>query len=60
MIGRYAEAALPGMDAAALDHFERLLAVADPELDAWIFKPGRTVNRDFEAIIADVRAFHKL
>jgi antitoxin CptB len=60
MIGRYAEAKLPSMDAAALDHFERLLAVADPELDAWILKPGSTVNRDFAALIADVRVFHKL
>jgi antitoxin CptB len=60
MLGRYAQAKLPAMDAAALEHFERLLDIADPELDAWIFKAGSLVGRDFEATIADVRHFHSL
>ncbi len=60
MIGRYAEAKLPEMDSGALDHFERLLAIADPELDAWILKPGSIVGREFEGLIADIREFHKL
>jgi antitoxin CptB len=60
MIGRYAEAKLPGMDAAALDTFDQLLAISDPELDAWLMKQGRVVERALEVVIADIRLFHKL
>lgn len=60
LIGRYAEAKLPAMDAAALDHFERLLAISDVELDAWIIKPGSIVGLEFEDLITDVRRFHAL
>jgi antitoxin CptB len=60
MIGRYAEAKLPGMDGVALNHFERLLAITDVELDSWIMKPGSIVGLEFEATIADLRRFHAL
>lgn len=60
MVGRYAEAKLPGMDSGALEHFERLLAITDVELDAWIMKPGAIVGPEFEATIADLRQFHEL
>ncbi len=60
MIGRYALAKLPDMAGDALDHFELLLAVSDPDLDAWIFKPASTIGPGFEAVIADIRQFHAL
>ena len=60
LIGRYAAAKLVGMDGAALDHFEQLLAISDVDLNAWIMKPDVLVEREFEAAIADVRAFHAL
>ena len=60
MVGRYAEAKLSGMDSAALEHFERLLAVTDVELDAWIMKPGSIVELEFAATIVDLKAFHAL
>ena len=60
LIGRYAAAKLGGMDGAALDHFDLLLAISDVDLHAWIIKPDVVVDREFETVIADVRAFHAL
>ena len=60
MLGRYAAAKLASMDAAAIDHFDRLLAISDVELHAWIITPGVLAGREFETVIADVRAFHAL
>jgi len=36
VMGRFADARLPGMSEAELDAFERLLDAPDPELLAWI------------------------
>jgi antitoxin CptB len=60
MIGRYARAKLPAMDASALAHFEALIAETDVDLNAWIFKPDASVDPAFADLITDVRAFHDL
>jgi antitoxin CptB len=60
LLGRYAKAKLADMDAAALAHFEQLIAVIDVDLQNWLMKPGVTADPAFAAIIADIRAFHAL
>ncbi|HET6320827.1 MAG TPA: succinate dehydrogenase assembly factor 2 [Hyphomicrobium sp.] len=61
ILGRYAEAHLPGMGADGLDLFERFLALPDPVLTLW-FSQGAT---DAEAgelapLVAALRAHHGL
>jgi antitoxin CptB len=60
MIGRFADANAPSMDAAALGRFERLLAMTDPDLNGWIFAPETIGDSEFSADIAAIRAFHGL
>lgn len=60
MIGRYADAALAGMAGGALELFERLLALPDPTLNAWLLAPGAEIDSEFAPLIADVRRFHGL
>ncbi len=51
MVGTYAEAELPAMTEAALDHFERFLAVGDPELQAWILAPAAGEGGEFADLV---------
>ena len=60
LLGKYAEAKLPGMDAAAMGHFERFLVLPDPELNAWLLDPERITGLEFSELVHDVRAFHGL
>lgn len=60
MLGRYAEAILPGMPDPALARFEQFLAVTDPELQGWLLKSGETGGSAFADLVADVRKFHGL
>lgn len=60
LIGRFAEARLDTMDVAALDHFERFLALPDPLLQSAIFDPGAVPLSDFADLVAGVRLFHGL
>ncbi len=60
LLGRYATAKLPDMDAAALSHFEQLITVIDADMQNWLMKPGVTADPVFAAIIAEIRAFHDL
>jgi antitoxin CptB len=60
LIGRYSDAKLMSLDGDSLALFERLLAVADPTLQAWIFGKEACGGSEFEPLIADVRSFHGL
>lgn len=60
LLGRFAEAKLAEMDAAALTHFEQLISVTDVDLHAWIIKPDALIDTAFEQWIYDIRAFHDL
>jgi antitoxin CptB len=59
LIGRYADARLIGLPLDELLRFERLLAIADPTLQEWIFS-GTGFANEFEAVVSDIRAFHGL
>ena len=58
LLGRFAEARLHGLAGDDLACFERLLAVADPTLQAWIFATQSAAGSEFEAMIEHIRAFH--
>ena len=61
ILGRYAEARLPGMHGPELDAFERFLALPDPTLTLW-FSHGATSGDvgEFAAVIDALRAYHGL
>ena len=60
LVGRYAEARLPHLDGEPLAVFERLLAVADPTLQGWIFAHEPITGSEFKCLVNDIRAFHGL
>ncbi len=60
LLGKFAEARLPAMDADALSRFERFLVLPDPDLNAWLLDPSRIDGLEFAELVADVRAFHGL
>jgi antitoxin CptB len=59
-LGRFAEAKLASMSAVALERFERLLALPDPELQAMIWCPEAYPGGELAELIALLRAFHGL
>ena len=60
LLGRYAEANLPGMDEAALGDFERLLALPDPDLQHWIMTGEARSETDLSQLVGRIREFHGL
>lgn len=60
LLGRYTSAKIAGFSGAALECFERLLDLADPTLQSWIFNPTLIDNSEFEDIVRDMRRFHGL
>ncbi len=60
LLGKFAEAKLPAMNAAALTQFEQFLVLPDPELNAWILDPARITGLEFAELVDAVRAFHGL
>jgi antitoxin CptB len=60
ILGRFAQNALPGMDAERLGLFERMLGLPDPDLQDMIMHPQLRPGGEFAEIIASVRAFHGL
>ncbi|MGD9783743.1 MAG: succinate dehydrogenase assembly factor 2 [Hyphomicrobiaceae bacterium] len=60
LIGRFADARLPGLDGEELSRFERLLEMPDPELHGWIVDPQRVGHGEFAEVIAEIRQFHGL
>lgn len=60
LLGRYAEAVVPGMAEERLGKFERLLEMADPELHGWILEPTRISRNELTPFIDDLRRYHGL
>lgn len=60
LVGRFAVQRLPGMTEAELAHFERFLAVNDPEIQAWLLTPSVTADPEFADVVAQIRSFHGL
>ncbi len=59
LVGRYAVAKLSQLNGEELHLFERLLTVADPTLQDWIFA-GVDPGSEFADLIGDIRSFHGL
>lgn len=60
LVGRFADDRLATFDAAALEQFERFLAIADPTLQAWLFANESAAGSEFEKLVEDIRIFHGL
>jgi antitoxin CptB len=60
MIGAYARQMLAAMHGPDLDLFERMLAVPDPELNAWLLDPEPVIAEQFRQLMGDIRRFHGL
>lgn len=60
LVGKFADARLPGMDEGQLTLFEALLAMPDPDLQLWIVEPHLVADRDIGPLVADMNAFHDL
>ena len=56
VMGRFADANLPGMSEAELDEFERLLDAPDPEVLAWIVGAAPTPREFDTPLFARLRA----
>ncbi len=60
VLGRFADARLPGMAAVDLEMFEKLLGQPDPEIQAWVLDPVTLQDSAFAELINQLRHFHKL
>ena len=60
LLGKYADAMLPVMDAAALDAFERFMTMPDPDLNQSIIEPAPVNGGEFASLIAAIRKFHRI
>lgn len=60
LIGRFAEVRVPLMTGAALDEFERFLALPDPLLQTAMFNPAAAPIADHAELIGEMRRFHGL
>jgi antitoxin CptB len=58
IVGRFADAHIDTLDAAELDHFEKLIEAPNADLYAWVIG-AETVPPDYDtAVLAKLRAFH--
>jgi antitoxin CptB len=60
LLGKFAEAKLPGMDDAALAEFEQFLALQDPDLNIWILNPARITAPEYAPLVDAIRTFHAI
>lgn len=65
LLGKFAENALPSMDATQLTVFEQFLAIADPDIQAWLtdtppVEPVSPPDPQFRELVDRIRAFHGL
>ncbi len=58
LLGRYAEANLPGMTPEELTAFEELLALPDPQLQAWLMLGQSFEGSALADLLRDIQAFH--
>lgn len=59
ILGPYADAALAGLDDAALDAYEALLEQPDPDLYAWVCGTG-AADAPLRPALDRVRHFHQI
>ncbi|HRD79022.1 MAG TPA: succinate dehydrogenase assembly factor 2 [Hyphomicrobiaceae bacterium] len=60
LVGRFAAAMLAGMSEPELHRFEELLAMPEPDLEAWIMRGDDITGSALAPLIAEMRAFHGL
>ena len=60
LLGRFAEAALDGMNAAEIGVFERLIDTPDPGIEMSLFGGQSLGETDLDELIARLRRFHGL
>jgi antitoxin CptB len=60
LLGRFAEAALDGMNAAEIGVFERLIDTPDSDIEMSLFGGQSLGETDLDELIARLRRFHGL
>jgi len=60
LLGRFAEAALDGMNAADVGVFERLIDTPDPDIEMSLFGGQSLGEADLDELIGRLRRFHGL
>jgi antitoxin CptB len=60
LLGRFAEAALDGMNAGEIGVFERLIDTPDPDIEMSLFGGQSLGETDLDELIARLRRFHGL
>src|SRR5262245_53129005 len=60
LLGRFAAAALDGMNAAEIGVFERLIDTPDPDIDMSLFRGKSLGEADLDELIGRLRRFHRL
>jgi antitoxin CptB len=60
LLGRFAEVALDGMNAAEIGVFERLIDTPDPNIEMSLFGGQSLGETDLDELIAQLRRFHGL
>jgi len=60
LLGRFAEAALDGMNAAEIGVFERLIDTPDPDIEMSLFGGKSLGEADLDELIGRLRRFHGL
>ena len=60
LLGRFAEAALDGMNAAEIGVFERLIDTPNPDIEMSLFGGQSLGETDLDKLIARLRRFHGL
>lgn len=59
LLGRYADAHIEAMDAAALDALERLMNASEPQLMAWLTRDEGAPADQPQWLVDAIRAFHQ-
>jgi antitoxin CptB len=60
LLGRFAAAALDGMNAAEIGVFERLIDTPDPDIGMSLFRGKSLGEADLDELIGRLRRFHRL
>jgi antitoxin CptB len=60
LLGRFAKAALDGMNAAEIGVFERLIDTPDPDVKMSLFGGQSLGEADLDELVARLRRFHAL